>query len=395
MFNTFKVFDCSRAGNLTEGGERAQILSVANRAPHLDGLRGAAALAVVLFHLSPHLSTTGLDRYVLYAVTPGWIGVDIFFVLSGFLITGILLDSRSEGNYFKRFYLRRAFRILPLYYAYLVVVFGIVPFLRHPEPQWTSAGRAEVLSYAFYVQNFFQCLFPKAMSNSPTHLWSLAIEEQFYLVWPLLVLRLPKASLARLAGVLAVVSIMLRCILVSFWSIWAGYWMTFSRLEGLCLGAILAVAVRGDNPYRIIVVLRRFGGVLLAIFLLRWATANVSMLSRASQLIGSICAAGIAAYLVVLPGWWRSALTLGPLQWLGRYSYALYVLQYVPGTPLERLNAYILTKTAASGGLRLVGVAIVVAIDVAAARLSWAILEGPMMRLRDRLETRLLPRPIP
>src|SRR5580700_1566023 len=147
--------------------------------PQLDAVRGIAVLLVLLHNT---------DRYpslrLHFISDNGWMGVDLFFVLSGLLITGILLDTKQSEGYFRNFYARRCLRIWPLYYSVLLFMFVIVPTL-HPSEAHTvfDARSSPWWAYPVFLQN---CLVPiPAMATAPLGVtWSLAVEEQFYLLWP-------------------------------------------------------------------------------------------------------------------------------------------------------------------------------------------------------------------
>ena len=166
--------------------------------PALDGLRGVAILAVMLFHLITACGY-GSDAWVtrkIIGLTVGlWSGVDLFFALSGFLITGILLRARDQPSYFKNFYMRRALRIFPLYYAALIAIFVVLPYfvvIDTPAVQRVYDAQGWLWAYsedvAIFVHNedFFD---PDWLWVG--HFWSLAVEEHFYLVWPLIGVLLP------------------------------------------------------------------------------------------------------------------------------------------------------------------------------------------------------------
>jgi peptidoglycan/LPS O-acetylase OafA/YrhL len=158
--------------------------------PALDGIRGIAILMVLLTHLGAILRDVRIIRYFEF----GWIGVDLFFVLSGFLITRILLETRTDPQYYRRFYIRRGLRIWPLYYAYLLVMVVLVHALRrmyaHSPGNFGSGGPPVITGplwmYLFFLQNLRPAsLLSSKLSMSIT--WSLCIEEHFYLVWPVFV----------------------------------------------------------------------------------------------------------------------------------------------------------------------------------------------------------------
>jgi peptidoglycan/LPS O-acetylase OafA/YrhL len=193
-----------------------------NHIPALDGLRALAVVAVIACHCD---------------VLPfGWIGVDLFFVLSGFLITRILLRSKDEPHCLRNFYLRRALRIWPLYYGFLLLNFWIIPQWWPDRTPDSQVVYSTLLSYynwyaAFSIDSSFA--FP---------LWSLCVEEQFYLVWPLVVLRLSKPALTKVCIGGAALALLLRCGFFAVGFTWRpAYLLTPCRLDGLLLGALLAI----------------------------------------------------------------------------------------------------------------------------------------------------------
>jgi peptidoglycan/LPS O-acetylase OafA/YrhL len=160
--------------------------------PELDTLRGVAILAVVFYHGFPRsdavASLPGIVRIVSAIAEREWLGVNLFFVLSGFLITGILLDSKGAPQYYKRFYVRRALRIVPAYLLLLLLLL-VLPLIGIVDRRisWSFIGLSLI-----YLSNFTN-FFGVAMQYGP--LWSLAVEEQFYLVWPAAVRNLSRRTL--------------------------------------------------------------------------------------------------------------------------------------------------------------------------------------------------------
>jgi peptidoglycan/LPS O-acetylase OafA/YrhL len=215
----------------------------------LDGLRGCAFLMVFMFHygISGHAEARWIPDTML--VTTGlWCGVDLFFVLSGFLITGILLDTRDDPHYFRNFYARRALRIFPLFYGVLFLLLALTPWLHL---QWRPGHLAQF----FYLGNVAGHIDPTLNDVQPavflTHFWSLAVEEQFYLIWPLVVLRVSnRRSLLRVCVGMIFVSFLLRCILI--WQLpdraqeWS-YGELLTHCDGLLCGAIAANLIRSND----------------------------------------------------------------------------------------------------------------------------------------------------
>ncbi len=157
--------------------------------PALDGLRGLAILAV-FFH---HYGAGGIDssaaavRWIATVCGLGWSGVDLFFVLSGFLITGILYDTRNDPAYYRKFYARRTLRIFPIYYLFAAIALLIVPL---------SAWHKGDIFFLVYLGYPAALTWPALVSVliRITHLWSLSVEEQFYMLWPWLICRLRTPS---------------------------------------------------------------------------------------------------------------------------------------------------------------------------------------------------------
>jgi len=227
------------------------------RIPALDGLRGVAILLVLLRHAVFGVSSVqGIEthsRLTFLFLAMGqltWSGVDLFFVLSGFLIGGILLDVRSSPRYFQTFYLRRAYRILPLYF--LVIGLSLLPHLAAE----FSAARAAHTSplpmpwwvYALFVQNFWMAHLGTFGPSGIGITWSLAIEEQFYLTIPLVIRKVRPRNLLIVLLMVIVCAPWLRVLLHSSMAFpgLASYVLTPARADGLSLGVLAALLVR--NP---------------------------------------------------------------------------------------------------------------------------------------------------
>ena len=302
--------------------------------PALDGVRGVAILMVILFHCRSVFNSPAELPYVLLRVMDlGWSGVDLFFVLSGFLITGVLLDSRESPAYFRTFYLRRALRIFPLYFAYLFLVLVLFRF------GWLWTAGADLWKgtnpwwYVTYLLNWKSDHGYNDLYLG--HFWSLAIEEQFYCVWPLVVWLCPVKRLRWLCLGIAIASLAFRCQL-GRWGVdqEAIYRMTPSRTEALVWGAMAAVGLRQFPE-----IVRRWSGpvfcVAAAVFfnVVVWAqqgmwhdwrmrTAGVSSLALAYACLVLWAAApgtGIVSRVFSIP----------LLRRLGKISYGMYVWQSI------------------------------------------------------------------
>jgi len=206
------------------------------RSLQLDAVRGLAVLLVLLHNTDIYPS---LHLHLISA--NGWIGVDLFFVLSGFLITGILLDTKQSAGYFTNFYARRCLRIWPLYYSLLLFMFVIVPILRPSDGHAVFEARSSPWwAFPVFLQNFLIPI-PTMATGALGVTWSLAVEEQFYLVWPVVVKFCSQAQLRKIAIAVICISPALRYYLalhqVNIYS------NTFCRLDGLMAGALLALVI--------------------------------------------------------------------------------------------------------------------------------------------------------
>jgi peptidoglycan/LPS O-acetylase OafA/YrhL len=300
-----------------------------NHIAALDGLRGFAILMVLANHVgcSPNYGSNPLVAFSNALSQIGWMGVDLFFVLSGFLITGILYDSLNQHGYFKKFYMRRIIRIFPLYYGYLAVLFVLS---RPLNLVWR--GREWML--VFYLQNILAHWTNSRFSVLTGHLWSLAVEEQFYLAWPILVFFIrEKRRLIAVAAFACLLSAYYRDHLYSQGAEWVTiYRLTACRMDTLLVGGIVALTLRGSvRPS--ITRHAKLAFFLLAIFLALVGVWNHSAFHSSAyfrNVPGYSLIAITAACLLIMVldsgsianGLFRNEL----LQCFGRYSYGIYVL---------------------------------------------------------------------
>src|SRR5271157_2343931 len=203
-----------------------------NRIPQLDAVRGLAVLLVLVHNTDIYPSL-----HLGLIASNGWMGVDLFFVLSGFLITGILVDTKKSEGYFRNFYARRCLRIWPLYYSALLFMFVIVPLLRPSEAQTVFEARSSPWwAYLFFLQNFLIPI-PTMATGLLGVTWSLAVEEQFYLVWPWVIRYFSFTQVRRIAIAVICVSPALRFYLsLNHINIYSN---PFCRLDALMAGALL------------------------------------------------------------------------------------------------------------------------------------------------------------
>lgn len=345
--------------------------------PQLDAVRGLAVILVLLHNTDKYPSL-----HLEMIANNGWMGVDLFFVLSGLLITGILLDSRQSEGYFGNFYARRCLRIWPLYYAVLLFMFVIVPVLRPSDAHAVFEARsAPWWAYPVFLQNFLVPI-PTLATGALGVTWSLAVEEQFYLVWPLVVRFCTAAQLRKIAISVICLSPLLRLYLslhqVNIYS------NTFCRLDGLMAGALLALALRSP----------RFAP---AKFLTpAWITFLVS--APLALEIEALHARWIGFSLVALASvsfvylalfstqrWLQAILTNRFLVYTGTISYGIYLLQKIP---LDAAKAFHLDNH------QFLALPITAAATYAMATVSWNLLEKPFLKLKRFFEPKaILPGP--
>jgi peptidoglycan/LPS O-acetylase OafA/YrhL len=303
--------------------------------PALDGVRGLAITMVLVFHFTTWANDRAPTR--LFELTsPGTLGVDLFFVLSGFLITGILADARGSDGYFKNFYMRRTLRIFPLYYAAVVLVAVIGPLIA-PNNQKIAEVTAQQGWLWTYTVNISGAIKNQFTFYGMNHFWSLAVEEQFYLVWPFLVAWLPRERMAKLCVVLMVAALGLRIWFDAHDRWLAVYSLMPCRMDELSAGALAALLLRGPSTApellrwsRYAVIAGGIGTALLVLPLHGSLPPHVLLPTTLSALFG-----GMHVYAVLLDAKsvLRRVLEVSWLRALGRYSYGLYVIHH----PLRQL----------------------------------------------------------
>jgi peptidoglycan/LPS O-acetylase OafA/YrhL len=300
----------------------------------LDGIRGAAAAMVLFYHFGLNAKDMGLAGPLVSAAGAGWIGVDLFFVLSGFLITGMLYDAKGGTGYFSSFYARRALRIFPLYFGAILVVHAITvlfPALlswNGTHPWWLPA----------FVTNFIYAQRGGAVTGVMTHYWTLAIEEQFYLLWPLTVWLCGRRQLMVVAGAMILAAPAFRLVLMSQQvHAEAIFALTPTRLDCLAWGALASLAIRGGEAAHPAGAFTRLailcsGAALAGIVLVRQTASpfDLAIQTMGYSLLGCLFSAIIIASLSA--GICRAILVQPWLRWLGKYSYGLYVWHPIIGS---------------------------------------------------------------
>jgi peptidoglycan/LPS O-acetylase OafA/YrhL len=368
------------------------------RLPTLDGVRGVAILLVVAHNFLLLEHPAGIFGYLVDRVLNfGWVGVQLFFVLSGFLITRGLLEDRGAPDYFRNFYTRRILRIFPLYYATLILTFFVLPafdFL----PETVAADAPHQWWLWLFLSNWST---PYGIGgNSLPHFWSLAVEEQFYLVWPLIVRYCSPRQLIRVCFGLFVASLTIRCgmLLVDI-NAEAVYESSLARMDALTAGAAVATAFRLPAlapwlvAHRDRILIWTIALACVGLFV----THGYSRILPLGQTLGySILAmvfAGLIATSVAADmeqtGGWANWLRFGPLRRIGKYSFAMYVFH-------KPLHDWIGVPFLHSHGLydvenpvRSIEYMIVLGvICFALAAFSYHFIERHFLRMKDRLGSR-------
>ena len=373
-----------------------EVKQATQRISELDGLRGLAILLVLLDHYLASSLLTGFSHYwqlFFKAFRGGQYGVDLFFVLSGFLIGGILLSSRESPNYFRTFYLRRVHRILPVYYS-LVFLYLIACAIFHffmPQIPTTSADFSHALRYFAFVQNFFW---------SKTHLewmllgvtWSLAIEEQFYLCAPLVIRYVPPRRLLTLLIAVILLAPLLR-LLVLLGPVDYQFYAPLStpcRADALALGMLGALAWRSDRFHQFLRENPKTPALVLLFFSLALGMLLPGLYKPRGTFIGTVGYSALALFFLALllfvlvrrESWIAGIMRVKPLRDLGVVSYCVYLIH----APVLRGIHYFLLHDSPRiddlpGALATI-LSVFVTLGIAA--LSWHFMEKPLLKRGHR-----------
>lgn len=371
------------------------------RIPELDGFRGLAVLLVVVLHyvvhhvaVAPGSMVAYAQRYLLFM----WVGVDAFFVLSGFLIGGILIDHRDSRNLFPVFYARRALRIVPAYSLLLVAWIAARSLPHPPGMEWLLEPQLPTWSYVLFVQNFWMGAANTTAANFVAATWSLAVEEQFYFLFPLLI---RFCSPRRIPVIL-----------------FAGL------LTAPSLRAILAIAAPGEPQWQLVMLPTRcdslLAGVLVAWFVrqpqlldrarrhVRHLRASLAVLAGAmacwplllysgpppGALSAFLCHLSVAAFFagvllalrLDLLGPAAVLLRSAPMRYFGRISYFLYLFHTAVLGLLFATFSHKAPVLQSISDWALMGIAFGTSVLLAEA--SWRWIEGPLLQWGHRLDFR-------
>jgi peptidoglycan/LPS O-acetylase OafA/YrhL len=366
----------------------------------LDGLRGVAVLLVVALHTFKRAAYFTKNPFLLFLTeltSVGWVGVDIFFALSGFLITSILLRARDKKDYFKNFYIRRVLRIFPLYYLGIAVVLLFAPKI---EKDFVAHLSTILPMMLIYQQNWLLIFSDLKITLYLWITWSLAVEEQFYLLWPLAVYFLKKENLLKVSLGIVVLSILLRVVGALIWKDVSEYslffyYNSFTRFEEIIIGALLAVLFSYQGLRERI---RKFSlPVFYASFLVFLLLCIGSLPNVPNPLYGNVTftvfgytaaalfSTALIAVFITYPenAFLRVLFRNRVLVFFGKYSYSIYlfhmtvaiiVLEYLWHTGLRGWWMYIFYA------------GIVLGIATLVAFLTWHLLEKHFLNLKKYFE---------
>jgi len=364
--------------------------------PALDGVRGLAILLVLLVHITEIVRDLPIARYLSF----GWIGVDLFFVLSGFLITRILLDTQSDAGYFRRFYIRRGLRIWPLYYVFLVCMLLLVHVLAKPAFSGSSAGGehfkfalvSPVYLYLFFAQNLnphsLFCFKDSMLSVT----WSLCIEEHFYLAWPICVRIFSRRTLFRILIAILAISPFLRLAVAYFdrnqpYSVWyqTVYRATPFHIDSITAGCLLCLVWSGirKNARNIYWFVALFGIGLLS--------SVLCFLTQENKVIFAFCFTAVTAMFaglvgMTLMGRFSRLFTHPYLRYLGKISFGLYLIH--PTVFLLFQSHRLFERIGMANHLALaecVAAVLATGLSLYISHLSWKFFESRVLALKARL----------
>ncbi len=364
------------------------------RLPGVDGLR-AGILGVLFVHYNRIVVPDGIAERVYHlAVQYSVMALDLFFVLSGLLITGILLDTKGSASYFRTFYIRRFLRVFPLYYAFLLMWFVVLPAVGQLNTGGAGNPPSLMTSYWTYWFNIWMTI--HGDSNIPwntIHLWSLSVEEQFYLLWPLVVYLLSDRRFRTLCLLCIIAGPLVRLGYVLNHERLGALMMLPSRMDSFAAGGLIAALLRQGQLERY----RRAAWVGVAVALavelpLNLWVGRVATMDPRILVVGGVCATLLASSLVVLSvtgGLGRAGdavVCSRPVVGIGIVSYGIYVVHDPIEVFLDQHGVRYEMIAAWTGGPRLlpqlVWTALLTMTSIAVARISWRVLEEPVLRLK-------------
>jgi peptidoglycan/LPS O-acetylase OafA/YrhL len=369
------------------------------RIPELDGLRGIAIAMVLLWHLFFAVIDAPMHSPLAYLQAAGrlaWTGVDLFFVLSGFLIGGILLDHRAASNYFQIFYTRRFFRIVPLYMLCVGIGYVLMALIQQGAlPGVRFLAAVEPLPWVphiFFLQNFWMAA--RGTGGLLVITWSLAVEEQFYLTLPAVVRSVRPARLLQFVCGVILAAPLIRVILFYAWPghPWAQFTLLPCRADTLMLGVLGAITIRSPRCRSWLVANRtalRSVLLFLAAGLLFFAKLSFDPLQFGMQMAGYtwIAVFYVCVLLYVLSNrqsWTSRLVSWPPLRWLGTLAYGLYLSHMLVAWAIFGFlySHHPRVADLASAGAS----ALALLVTVILCQVSWVYFEKPLLKLGHHID---------
>jgi peptidoglycan/LPS O-acetylase OafA/YrhL len=364
-----------------------------SRLPVLDGVRGLAILGVLVYHFwqlagEQYPGVPGFARRLFNLTIIGGKGVDLFFVLSGFLITGILLRTKGSEHYFKNFYIRRSLRIFPLYYLTTAACLIVGTVASIPGYQWRS-----MIWYFFYLHNIRDTFWSPPIGG-PGWFWSLAVEEHFYLFWPLIVLLLRRRRLASFCVLVMILAPAVRGVFVARGM---NLFFTLCRVDTLAAGALLAILFTEPAYWqRTVTWTRRLAlpvaaPAFISSFFLTGSNDHPVAQTLKFSLFAVLCA--FVLVLSLSSGGMNPIPTICRMKWLrsmGETSYSMYVFHpfiFVPCIGLLYRAAWSPLRGRIWLGLA-ADFALCIGLTVLASRISWVVIESYFVNLKHRFQYR-------
>jgi peptidoglycan/LPS O-acetylase OafA/YrhL len=370
-----------------------------SRIPVLDGLRGIAIILVLIWHyFCCQVNPRNALLYAGYKIFEwSWSGVDLFFVLSGFLIGGIILDQRNSANLLPVFYWRRALRILPLYFVcvglfFLIKNCGSYPINPFKVP-WLFDNSTAAWPYPFFMQNFVMALNNSFGARWLSVTWSVAVEEQFYLLLPFVILRCPINHLSKLLIGLAAITPVLRILIsVIRRNTFPCYVLLISRADPLLMGVLLAFIVRqphgltAKSQAKLWVAFVLLAGVTGLLSFYSGNLISLNMVAVGYYIIALLFTCLLALTLISKGTLLEKVLSNKVLMVTGRISYCIYLI-HIP--VLGLIHSYVLHSPPHIDSLASAAVTIfALLITVTIALLSWHFFELPLLNLAHRWKYR-------
>lgn len=368
------------------------------RIAELDGLRGAAIFSVLLWHYfyffpdaAHHPSGVLRNLYLIFerCIAIGWSGVDLFFVLSGFLIGGILMDAKGSPNYFRAFYVRRFYRIIPLYYAWIILYFLVLGTLRLGITGLSEAGGEPgawtILAHFLFLQNLGFVTYSGIALAWFTSTWSLAVEEQFYLIAPLMVRIFSRRVLPLILSVVVIAAPLMRLFVRAYWhpamSLDPAYILMPCRADALSMGMLAAyfyreASFRAFLSERFHLVCGLWTACLAGVVALTWWSPDqhsMAMISGGYTWLAFFYVLTLLLALASPGGPLAMIMRTHALRELGRISYCVYIIHqavmfFVP----KALPSFVVSSTVLRVGIPPI---VAIVLTISAAQLSWRFFE--------------------